>query len=170
MGLWCAVNTSLCGKLETGITVCESVLGCSKGSEACKKIYFSGSPVIFLTHPELGQFVEMSPGGAKHSARVLLKPFPAHAMLWLRKCHKGNQCDHFAECLVYLQFMCCPHLNYEYINFNSECLLPIFSWFPLYIGLQHPHCHYTCLFNTCYMYRLQSTGLWGLTCSWQKYS
>lgn len=31
--------------------------------------------------------MEISPGGAKHSARVLLKPFPTHALLWLRKCH-----------------------------------------------------------------------------------
>lgn len=31
--------------------------------------------------------MEISPGGAKHSARVLLKPFPTQAVLCLRKCH-----------------------------------------------------------------------------------
>lgn len=31
--------------------------------------------------------MEILPGGAKHSARVLLLPFPTHAVLWLRKCH-----------------------------------------------------------------------------------
>lgn len=31
--------------------------------------------------------MEILPGGAEQCARVLLKPFPTHPMLWLRKCH-----------------------------------------------------------------------------------